>query len=561
MTINGFQNEIDNIQLSELLNRIRAVHALEPAKVLVKKLRLVKELWQQFEHACRLIKQGKRYEDAIVERRLGDGYYQSRLDDSIERYSVLLPASYSASKQYPLIVLLPVCRYDLDLPDVRGLFLGQMQEEAILVTYSCRGVTMGSYVGEAAFLEGLEVIQQRYSIDEDRIYLSGYSNGAFAAWALAQAYPDRFAGIAAYAGSAFPDKLRNLMNVAVLNVCGELDYAINASFINPANAIGNYQYKGILDPQANHWDTYYYHHLAYGIRWLLQHRRIAYPTRIYYRTDNARHCQCYWIDDIAYDHEQLFGVLKAEICSDSVIQIETVHLESFEVTLPRALHATCVAIIIDGQETVQLPKGAARWRFQKSTVTSLWQQIEPSVAKAPKAYTSIGLGILDIYLDRIKVVIPDRFGSLEEEAVIHRVANLYARPKTNSWDPNIYVHYPIIPAGQLTAADIEQCNLIVIASSTDGHSFLSMIRTHLTIDLTSIEDSCVQYIQPNPMNPQKKVLILASHNFVNFNKYMYTRKLTLPSYSSGIHPHLNKEVIQFNGKLRATNVDQFKPSR
>ncbi|EFM12355.1 hypothetical protein PaecuDRAFT_1035 [Paenibacillus curdlanolyticus YK9] len=562
LVLNGFRNEIDNIQLLGLLNRIRAVAALEPAKVLVKQLRLVKEHWQEFVHACRLIEEGHRFEDTLIERRIGDGYYQSRLDDSLERYSIVLPDGYSSDKQYPLVILLPVCRYELDLPDVRAFFQDRMDEDAILVTFTCRGVTMGSYVGEASFLEGLDVIQQRYSIDEDRIYLSGYSNGAFAAWAIAQAYPDRFAGIAAYAGSASADKLLNLSNVAVLNVCGEFDYAIEASYKKPAAALGGYRYQGIIDPQATHWDTCYYHHLMYGIRWLLQQRRPEHPQRLHYRTDNARHRKCYWIDHITFAQEHPFGQLNAELKTDSLIQIDTLHIDSFEVTLPREAMAERLTIIIDGQSIKLQPNTSSQIRFQKSgDEGSCWQQEALISSKGPLAYASIGFGVLDIYMDRIKVVLPDRYDSLQEESIIQRVANLYARPKNNSWDPNIYVHYPIIAASELTAADIMQCNLIIIAGKMDNHGYLSMLHSQLSIDLTKQADSCVQYIQPNPMNPQKKLLIMASCNYENFNKHMYTRKLTIPSYASGIHPHLNKEVIQFNGRLQATNLDQFITTR
>lgn len=86
---------------------------------------------------------------------IGEGFFVSRLDNSLQRYTIQLPRSYSTDRQYPLIVLMPGKRYELGLPDFQNRGFGQgWEEEAIFVTFSCRGVTLGSYIGEAAFWRG-----------------------------------------------------------------------------------------------------------------------------------------------------------------------------------------------------------------------------------------------------------------------------------------------------------------------------------------------------------------------------------------------------------------------
>ncbi len=46
----------------------------------------------------------------------------------------------------------------------------------------------------------LSLLKKRYAIDENRVFLSGYSMGGFGTWNLGLRYPDRFAAIVPFAG-------------------------------------------------------------------------------------------------------------------------------------------------------------------------------------------------------------------------------------------------------------------------------------------------------------------------------------------------------------------------
>ena len=50
----------------------------------------------------------------------------------------------------------------------------------------------------------LDDVIQKYSVDEDRVYLTGLSMGGFGAWTLATANPERFAAIAPICGGGDP---------------------------------------------------------------------------------------------------------------------------------------------------------------------------------------------------------------------------------------------------------------------------------------------------------------------------------------------------------------------
>ncbi|MDA1180721.1 MAG: peptidase, partial [Planctomycetota bacterium] len=74
---------------------------------------------------------------------------------------------------------------------------------------------------------------QRLSIDTDRVFISGHSNGGDAAWDIAQAHPDLWAGVIPIAATAeyntsdapkyIPSYIINAKLLSTYFVCGELD--------------------------------------------------------------------------------------------------------------------------------------------------------------------------------------------------------------------------------------------------------------------------------------------------------------------------------------------------
>ena len=54
--------------------------------------------------------------------------------------------------------------------------------------------------GRLDALEVLDIVKERYNIDENRIYLTGHSMGGHGVWHIGSLFPDRFAAIGPSAG-------------------------------------------------------------------------------------------------------------------------------------------------------------------------------------------------------------------------------------------------------------------------------------------------------------------------------------------------------------------------
>ena len=162
------------------------------------------------------------------------------------RYAVQLPPEYDPNRKYPAVVTLhgerttPEMQIDWwagpwkdkttnDGTPIKERF-GQGTRFGYIVIAPQwaeeESTFHGDAVESAAILYSLRDACRRFSIDTDRLFLSGHSAGGDAAWDLGLAHPDLWAGIIPICGKAirYPYYLRkNAEFVPIYAVNGELD--------------------------------------------------------------------------------------------------------------------------------------------------------------------------------------------------------------------------------------------------------------------------------------------------------------------------------------------------
>ncbi len=132
----------------------------------------------------------------------------------------------------------------------------------------------------AALAALLDEIESAYLIDPDQVYVTGLSMGGYGTWALATAYPHRFAAIAPICGGGDPSTVCAIRHLPVWAFHGENDSVVplqeTEAMVKALQACGGHVTLTVY-PGVDHdsWTQTYANPQLYT--WLLQHRRITGP--------------------------------------------------------------------------------------------------------------------------------------------------------------------------------------------------------------------------------------------------------------------------------------------
>lgn len=126
-----------------------------------------------------------------------------------------------------------------------------------------------------ALIALLDDIIEKYSVDEERIYLTGLSMGGYGTWNLAMQNPEKFAAVAPICGGGFPAFAYKMKDVPTWVFHGAKDDVVPISeseiLVNILKELGA-DIKFTVYPEATHdsWTETYNNPELY--RWFLQHK-------------------------------------------------------------------------------------------------------------------------------------------------------------------------------------------------------------------------------------------------------------------------------------------------
>ncbi len=123
--------------------------------------------------------------------------------DGFERpYYLYIPENYDHNKKTPLLVYLHggVSRKDISEDDVKYFkdspFIKIAEEQGYILLFPVGqyGATWWDSVGIANILRQIRVTKREYNIDDNRVFMTGFSDGGSASFLFAMSYPSYFAG-------------------------------------------------------------------------------------------------------------------------------------------------------------------------------------------------------------------------------------------------------------------------------------------------------------------------------------------------------------------------------
>ena len=277
--------------------------------------------------------------------------YYSPVDDSLQTYSVSVPADYKSAVKYPLLV-------QLHGHGGHRPFLGfptAQIDGIITLAPQGRGSTDYMRGAEEDVLRAIEEVQKDYNIHPDWVILEGHSMGGTGTWNIGAKFPDRFACISPIMGNTDnevfyvdrkkpepPDSFKrlydylqqvnspfhyapNLTNLPILCAHGKIDTIVRV--LHSQRMIARLQALGAEPvyhefPDMGHggFSKEFYDERW---KWLFSHRRNQKPAKIRWRTPRLRYPGAYWLRVNQLKHWGLFGEVTGEQISSSLVRITT----------------------------------------------------------------------------------------------------------------------------------------------------------------------------------------------------------------------------------------------
>jgi len=233
-------------------------------------------------------------------------------DGKARPYHVYVPKGYDSAKKHPAIVSLHggVNRANL-LPEAVLTQIHADVKDAdqygwiVIIPLGQRGATWFDRVGMANVLAQLAAVKRRYNIDEDRVFVGGFSDGGSGGLLMGLYYPTPWAGLFALSASvtvaaAAPDEAfpANLANRPVHAANGGIDplypSALQKTFIDQLREQGA-RIAWTEYPESGHDGSYMEREDPKVNQFLLKTARDPAPKHVVWETSSPKVGRCDWV--------------------------------------------------------------------------------------------------------------------------------------------------------------------------------------------------------------------------------------------------------------------------
>jgi hypothetical protein len=499
--------------------------------------------------------------------------YRSRLDDSVQPYGLVVPASYSTSgnDKFRLDVwfhgrgeTLSEINFLRDREKNVGTF--SPRDTIVLHPYG-RYCNANKLAGEVDVFEAIESVKQRYRIDDDRIVIRGFSMGGASTWHLAVHYPDLWA--AANPGAGFAetpvfakvfhnetlkptwweiklfhwydatDWAGNLWHCPTVAYSGEIDSQKQAADIMAeAMTKEGLELVHVIGPKTKH----QYHPQARlevdrRITQLADRGRETLPEGIRFTTYTLRYNRCAWITVDALDRHWERARVEAHSDEGGGLIFATENVKALTINLPPGyapIRASVTKTIplqfmppkVDTNardpqalQADALTRSDRSWTFSVHREGKTWKPGPLSESTLRKRHGLQG-PIDDAFLEPFVFVRPTgKSAHPETDAWIHRELDR----AIVRWRRQFRGTPRIVDDRAVTPADIASKNLILWGDAT-SNSVIAQIAAKLPIGIEGdqITAGASRFdanhhvpilIYPNPLSPDRYVVLNSGFTF------------------------------------------------
>lgn len=325
----------------------------------------------------------------------------SDADDTEQPYGLYLPKNYDPQKKYPLVIMLHGAgsNHRLSLRRVFGksnangendveasrYFPEWKDVEYIVASPYARGTAGYQGIPEQDVYDVLADVKKRFSIDEDRTYLTGLSMGGGGTLWIAMTRPDIWAAIAPVCPAppkGTDELIGNALNLPAHFFHGDKDQAVpvavSRDWTKKLKDLGS-QVEYIEYPGVNHnsWENAYKDEFIFD--WFSKFKRNPYPDRVRFSSAQYKYNTAYWVTLDQLIPGTLASV-DAKFTAPDQLDISTASLYAFSLRLkghPLFKGEQPVQVTINGKkiktspgETLSFVQKDGKWMSGKYQATA-----------------------------------------------------------------------------------------------------------------------------------------------------------------------------------------------
>jgi len=259
------------------------------------------------------------------------------IDDIKRRYYLYVPSSYNHQIKTPLLVYLHggvlrrELREDWEIEEFELVTLAEERGYLVLFPLGQFGASWWDSVGMTNVLQQIRATKQEFNIDDDRVFMTGFSDGASGSFNFAMCYPTEFAGFLPFNGHPGVGSAAGGMHTYFVNCANRPLYVINTdedelypaeTKIRPMMELANEAGADLLYriyTGIGHDFAYLETELPLIAKFMDNHPRSLNPRIVWESADPGRQCMWLSIDSITDEgHTDWYKDYNMELIDDRV---------------------------------------------------------------------------------------------------------------------------------------------------------------------------------------------------------------------------------------------------
>ena len=479
--------------------------------------------------------------------------WRDDVDGSPQFARAYLPIGYDPARQYPLVLKLhgfnpanPVyVRWWA--ADVRHSFPDAEygnHEGVIYIEPHGRNNTQYLGLGDADVVRVVALAKQRFSVDENRVYLCGDSMGGWGTWNVGTRHPDLFAALGPIFGgvdyhSYLPEEaLANLTPLGRFLADKNSSWSLADGLLN----VPLFVHHGDVDQSVNvDWSRYgvrllqrwgynvrYFEMPGYGheelgifpdlITWFLQQRRDPSPRHVRLRSAELQYASAYWVAVKQAERPDAFMAVDAEVVGGNTVRLDTQNVRTVTLTPGPGL--------IDRAQPVKVV-----WNGVATALTAANGRIELGAPAGPQAKNDRIAGPIGNILNTPFVIVT---GTASSDPEMNALLQQKAQALFDFWQDWQKQPPRMVKDSELTDAEAARYSLVLIGGA-DANLVSRRLADRLPVKVATdrveiaghvypATDARVQLVRPNPLNPERYVVLTAATS-VNGLRHWAPRQL------------------------------------